>query len=210
MKSILFIVAAIVGAASSCRSNESTFDTTFVLLETCNDSVDVSGLWVNALYCLSQNIFLAEGVWVDSEGHGLKLVAIEKTTNRIIFDGLEDDAGGNSWTFYRLRAAGKLVVLGVVGTEWSSSEFCLVFDTLHPDCTVAGRFDIEDYREPLSEADHKFPVEQIGVQHSDSVVTFKFLRKVIFRPYDGYNVADSVVYSLDFRTDSLVVIFPPD
>ena len=209
MRSKLIVLTFVTSLSwvAQCYSKDTAIDSAFVLLDTCSDSVSVSGLWINTLYCPSQNIFLAEGVWVDSEGQGLKLAAIERNTNRIIFDGLED-SGGNSWIFYRLRAKEKLIVIGVTGTEWSSIEYCLVFDTLHARCSVAGRFDLELDHDSLSEADNMFPVDQIGIKHSDTVLTFRFPRKVILRPYDEYQTEDSVVYKLDLRTESLILAFP--
>lgn len=207
MKKLLLLMVLNFSSAYllNCETTPSKVETTFQPLKQCNDKVDVSGTTFSFVFCLTQNEALAVGVGTPELGEALYLID-RKTMQATYQSGPNDSPYG--WSLYQSRTDTHITILWKIEGEYCSEMRLYVFDSDSRHITYVGDFDVAlPFRKDIDT--YPFPIEDIRIASSDTLVFFRFPHRLMLRPFDpDAHEVDSVVYELNFRGNSLKIKSP--
>ena len=196
---IVFVVVAFCSAGSiNCAPARIKDETFFHPLIACDVTVDVTGFEIWRTFCLTENVVLAFGEGDPALG---RLFLFDNKKMRTIYES-EPDAPPYEWRVHQLKLDNHIIVLWEIGTEFCSVLKCYDFDVNKKHFTFVGKFDVALPQHGDPEEYNSYPVDQIGILPSDTLVTFRFPHRLLLRPYEeDAQEVDSLIYELNLHTN---------
>ncbi len=213
--SLLFCLVISTGYVSTCAESESRFQR----VEIQEEKIEVGGLLIPSTYTyhLTENEVIAF-VFDTSSGEstltgpgpstfggpGWVLFLVDRSSNRVtcrseIYDNTYE------WRLNIYKTGPYVFILWENEDENYTLLPLFVFDTKNRTCSYAGEFKVMQYFDEVVDY-APYPIEGIGIEASDTRISFKFKKKVRLLESDtSSQVADSLTYEFDLRSDSLRV-----
>lgn len=199
MKYVLLLVAFAFSFVSLTISTLTRIEneSSFLPLLPCSSRIDIGGVQWLSIFCLTQNVVLASGIG-DPELE--RLYAVDKKAERILYES-DPVAEAYGWELYQFQTNSHVIILWEIGTEYSSILDCFIVDINKEQFAHLGEFELALPLSDNLEEDNSYPVDQISILPSDTLVTFRFPQRLLLRPYDDdAQEVDSIMYELNLRT----------
>jgi len=204
MKNVFLLLIFCLVITTGCVSIWAGGESRFHRVDVREENLRIGGLNVPATYTyhLTDNEFIAIGE--DTSVVERLVFLVDRGSSRVIYRSeIWDNTYG--WWLNIYKIGRHVFILWEEMGEYYTHLSLFVFNKNTRTCSYAGEFDVCQYFD--EEVDTApYPIEGIHVEASDTLVSFKFTKKLHLKKYDtGSQVADSLTYELDLRSDSLRV-----
>lgn len=188
----------------SCIATESVKKSRFQLAELGNEDVGFSELMIEATYRLIENEVIALGYDTNmNDGLGGPILClIDKCANRVAYQSEPYD-NSEGWYLHQFMTETSIMILWEHEYEYWTLLPLYVFDLKSKHLAYVGDFDVS--WEPGHYAEYTpYPVKDISIEFSDTLVTFKFTDRLHLNPgTKNSQLVDSLIYELNLRTNLL-------
>jgi hypothetical protein len=155
-------------------------------------------------YALTENEVVAVG-WGGDPDSGLTgpvLTLLDKKKNEVRFESkIYDNSEG--WELYEFRTESHVFLLFENEYEYNSMLSLFVFNLKSREFAFVGDFDVSE--DPPSYAEYTpYPVQDIEIVPSDSLVNFIFNKRLMLHPgFENWQALDSLIYELNLHNGLL-------
>jgi hypothetical protein len=182
----------------NCVPSRIAEESFFLPLVNCNETVDIKGVIILSTFCLTQDVVLEYGIG-DAEME--RLYAFDKKAKRVIYES-DPVVSPYGWLLYQFRTDSHVIIVWEIETEYCSSLDCFVLDIYKELFAYVGEFEVALPHHENLEDDNSYPVNQITIMPSDTIVTFRFPRRLLLRPgEEDQQEVDSLIYELNLHTN---------
>lgn len=208
MKNVFLLLLLCLVITTGCVSIWAGGESRFQRVKVRKENVDIGGVLIPATYTynLTENVAMAFGLDTSAvTGPGWVPYIIDRVDNRVICQsGIHECEGYGGWL--NVCNTGPYVfMLWEEENEYCTNLSLFVFNKKSRTCSYAGYFDVCQYFDEMPDT-APYPIEGIYIEASDTLVSFKFTKKLWLMESDtSSRVADSLTYELDLRSDSLRV-----